>query len=374
MSYKRDASVVTYRNDYRTRYINYYTNTRNTVSAIVNIVGGSGGANEASEVIYLKIGSTLVSNEELQVSAPVQPIPITTVSTLFYNPSIVPQSTIVTSNGIYMTDGTSLYSLPSATILPSPGPVRSFAVDPYGNLYIATPADIYQYTSNTFSSMNISGLSNILSFAVSSNFYILQEGSSVIYMAESNGNANPIAGSTPGFSDGSPGKLKFPQSLTVDPTGQSLYVADSGNSLIRIISTSPPYIVSTISGNSTAFLNPFLSDNVGNRDGNGVNGETLFNHPEGIAVSPNGLYIADTGNNCIRAMTFSGTVLTLAGQPGSDPVYDISPQGYEDGLPGSSRWNNPTSLFYYDSTLYITEPSNNSIRVVTPILGTYPII
>jgi len=100
----------------------------------------------------------------------------------------------------------------------------------------------------------------------------------------------------------------------------------------------------------------------------------LFNNPEGIAVSPTGLYIADTGNNSIRAMTFTGTVITLGGQAGSDPVYDISPQGYEDGLPASSRWNNPTSVFYYDSTLYITEPSNNSVRVVAPILGTYPII
>jgi hypothetical protein len=39
----RDASDVISKNNYRTRYINYYVKKQNKVGAIINIVGGSGG-------------------------------------------------------------------------------------------------------------------------------------------------------------------------------------------------------------------------------------------------------------------------------------------------------------------------------------------
>jgi hypothetical protein len=367
MSSKRDASDVILRNDYRTRYINYYVKTQTKPPVIVNIDGGSDGVNQASEVTYLKIGSTNVLDEELQQLVPPPIIvPVTQVSTLFYNGSIVPRSTVATASGIYMTDGVYLYSLPSGIILPSPVPVRSLATDSSGVLYLATFTDIYQYTSNT-SSPIVSGLSNIISFAVSSNFYILQGGSSSIYMAESNASANVIAGSTPGFADGVPGKLKLPQSLTLDPTGQTLYIADTENSLIRKMTTTPPYILSTLAGNTTEFFNPFPSDNIGNRDGDGIHGDTLFVYPQGITASPTGLYIADTGNNSIRALSFTGTLTTLAGQRGTEPTYDISPQGYTDGFPEPSLWNNPTSIFFNGSSLYISEPANNAVRLINPI-------
>lgn len=366
MSSKRDASEVILRNDYRTRYINYYTKKQSIIPVIVNIDGGSDGVHQASEVTYLKLGCNKVSNEELQIVVPPQPKPDPTVVTLLYTQSIVPRSTVATESGIYMTDGTSLYSLPSGTIIPSPGAITSLAVDPSGVLYAATSTEIYQYVSNTFSSV-VSGLTDIISFAVSSNFYILQGGESSIYMAQSNGSATVIAGSTPGFADGVSGQLKFPQSLTLDQSGQTLYIADTGNSLIRKMTTTAPYILSTLAGNSTIFVNQNPTDTIGHRDGNGINGETLFVYPEGITASPTGLYIADTGNNSIRALSFTGTLTTLAGQPGTEPIYDISPQGYTDGSPASSLWNTPTSIFFYGSSLYITEPANTAVRVVRNI-------
>lgn len=356
----RDASEVVLRNDYRTRYINYYARRNNTVNAIVNINGGSGAANEASEVIYLTIGSTLVPNEELvRIVPPVIPIPIVTTSTLFYNPLITPRETVVTPDGIFMTDGSSLYSLPSGTIVPSPG-VSSLAVDPSGNLYGATSSNIYKYTSNAFVSMNITGLTSISAFVVSTSFYILQTGSSELYKAQSNGAATVIAGSTPGFEDGSPGKMNLPQSLTLDATGQFLYIADTGNSLIRKMSTSPPYTLSTVAGDTVQISQPFPTDNVGNRDGSGIYGETLLYSPQGITGS-NTFYIADTANNNIRALT-DGILRTIAGETGTDPVYTFSPPGYTDAPPNLSRWRSPTSIFLYNSSLYITEPLNHAVR------------
>ena len=48
----RDASDVILRNDYRTRYLNYYVRQQ-AKYVVLNILGGSGAANEASEVTYL---------------------------------------------------------------------------------------------------------------------------------------------------------------------------------------------------------------------------------------------------------------------------------------------------------------------------------
>ena len=357
----RDASDVILRNDYRTRYINYYVRQQGTY-VVLNILGGSGAANEASEVTYLTMGRTQVTNEELVAlnAAPGQP-PVIGVSTLYYNPLVTPISTVVTSNGVYMTDGTSLYNLSSETIVSSPDGIRSLAVDPSGQLYIASPSNIYRYTTG-FSNLNITGLTNIATFAVATAFYIVEQGSSTILKALSNSAAAVIAGSTPGFADGSPGKLKTPQGLTLDSTGQFLYIADTGNSLIRKMSTSVPYTLSTVAGSTTEFFNPFPTDSVGNRDGNGLNGETLLYSPQGITGSTT-FYIADTANNNIRSLR-DGNLTTISGQSGTPPVYEFSPPGYTDASLSLSLWTSPTSIFLYGSTLYVTEPANHAVRVI----------
>ena len=356
----RDASDVILRNDYRTRYLNYYVRQQ-AKYVVLNILGGSGAANEASEVTYLTMGRTQVTNEELLTITPI-PAPVSEVFTLYYNPLVTPISTVATANGVYMTDGTSLYNLSSGAIVSSPDGITSLAVDPSGNLYVASSSNIYSYTTG-FSNLNITGLSNIVNFAVSTAFYVLEQGSSKIYKAMSNSAASVIAGSTPGFADGSPGKLNTPRGLTLDSTGQFLYIADTGNSLIRKMSTAAPYTLSTVAGSTTEFFNPFPTDSVGNRDGNGLNGENLLYSPQGITGSTT-FYIADTANNTIRSLT-NGTLATIAGKSGTPPVYEFSPPGYTDGAPSPSLWNSPTSIFFYGSSLYITEPLNHAVRVIT---------
>ena len=213
--------------------------------------------------------------------------------------------------------------------------------------------------------MNITNLTNVIQLAVSTQFFILEEGASTISMAPgSNSAASVIAGSTLGFADGNGTSAKFnnPQAFSLD-SGQ-LYIADTGNSLLRKMETTPPYSVSSLAGNTTPFMNPFATDNVGNRDGSGIYGESLLFYPEGIVSSPKGIFVADTFNNNIRVFV-NGNLSTYAGLPGTEPVYDISPPGYVNGAASESRWNAPSSVSYYNSSLYITEPLNNAVRVLT---------
>lgn len=359
----RDASEVTYRNNYRTRYINYY-GEKNNVRAILNIDGGSGSANQASEVTYLAIGRTQVLESEL-VTLPLVPS-VSLVATI-YSSVPPPLATVVTSAGVFVTDGSStLFGLSSGNVL-FPAPITSLATDLSGNLYVTTSTAIYENTRGGPVNMNITGLTSITALAVHSNMFYVVNAGSQIYAASNASAASLIAGSTPGFTDGPGSTAQFsgPGSIVLDPTGSILFVADTGNSLVRAVSTAPPYMVSTLAGNSVRYVNPSPTDNVGNRDGSGIYGESLMFYPQGITVSPYGvLYIADTINNSIRSLV-NGYLTTIAGKKGSYPTYDVSPPGYNDGVTSNTLFTAPTSIVYYNSALYITEPSNGTVRVLT---------
>ncbi|MGD0089785.1 MAG: putative Ig domain-containing protein, partial [Planctomycetota bacterium] len=133
--------------------------------------------------------------------------------------------------------------------------------------------------------------------------------------------------------------VKFigPQSVAVDSAG-NVYVADTGNHTIKQIT--PLYDVSTIAGplnypgyNDTIYRAPFY------------NPDARFRSPAGVAVSSNGnVYVADTGNSAIRAITPLGDVSTLA-----------------------SGFNSPHGLAVDRSgTVYVAETTGGTISYVTP--------
>jgi hypothetical protein len=365
----RDASDVTYRNEYLTRYISFLAKQQNTIGALYTINDGSGAANEASEVTYITIGSTLVPIVIDSKFAIHYSLPISTVITIYTGSPI---ASVATSNGTFITNGsTSLYQLSNTTIanvITYPAPITYVTTDMAGNLFVTTATGVYKNTPTGIVPMNITGLTNISSLTVDSNrFFFLQSGYSQIFYGTSNSAATSVAGTTAGFVDGVGSLAKFstPASIALDSSNAILWIADTGNSLIRTMSITSPYTVTTIAGNSTGFLNPTPTDSVGNRDGSGIHGENLLYGPQGITVTPDGIvYIADTNNNNIRILV-NGYLGTFAGQPGSYPVYDFSPAGYVDGPTSNTRFNGPTSISYYKSALYITEPSNGTVRVLT---------
>ena len=85
-----------------------------------------------------------------------------------------------------------------------------------------------------------------------------------------------------------------------------------------------------------------------------------LNAPSGLAFDSAGnLYIADTGNNVIRKIT-GGNITTVAGQAGQGGGY-----GGDGGAATSANLNGPTAVAVDSAgNLYIADTGNNLIRRV----------
>ena len=140
------------------------------------------------------------------------------------------------------------------------------------------------------------------------NVYVADTGNHTIRKINPAGLVTTLAGQPgiPGYQNGVGTAALFnePSGLAVAASGD-LFVADSGNSVIRRISATG--LTSTYAGKP---------NQAGYKDG-GI-GVALFNSPLSLALDTNGtLYVADTGNSVVRKISPTGEVTTLAGQPGS---------------------------------------------------------
>lgn len=166
-----------------------------------------------------------------------------------------------------------------------------------------------------------------------------------------------------GHHDGTGGGARFndPMGLARDSQG-NLFVCDARNHVIRKIS--PAGIVSTVAGEPGEF-----------GAANGIGSAARFYFPADIAIAPDGtLYIADSGNHCIRKIIADGTVSTLAGKLGGavdytprteNEVFTVStPQ--LDGQGETARFNTPSGIAYSPAGfLYVGDTENQTIRKVT---------
>jgi sugar lactone lactonase YvrE len=202
------------------------------------------------------------------------------------------------------------------------------ALDPAGNLYIADSGNdtIRKITQNGVVT-TLAGAAGVvgsrdgngvnaqfnlpLGIAIdsSANLYIADTSNNTIRKLTQAGVVSTLAGTAgnSGSSDGSGQRASFnqPNGIVVDSSGD-IRVADSGNQLIRSVSTSG--VVSTVAGSA---------GNAGSADGSGNNAS--FNQPKGITSdAANNMFVADTGNNLLRKVTSGGQVTTLlSGSSGS---------------------------------------------------------
>ncbi len=154
-----------------------------------------------------------------------------------------------------------------------------------------------------------------------------------------------LAGSA-GTADGTGAAARFnsPRGLAIDAAG-NLYVADTGNRLIRKVT--PAGAVTTYAGSGAS----------GSADGPALSAS--FVTPRGIAVDGSGVvYVADQNALSIRRIAVDGTVSTLAGSGGSEPL---------DGTGTAAGFAGPTDLTIGpDGNLYLADNGAGRIRRITP--------
>lgn len=133
------------------------------------------------------------------------------------------------------------------------------------------------------------------------NVYVADNGNNLIRKVSPAGQVSTLAGSGQrGSANGTGNAASFnsPFGIALDAAG-NIYVADSGNNLIRKIT--PGGTVSTIAGSGAR----------GASDAAGTSAS--FNTPAGLAIDKSGnIYVADEDNNLIRKISAAGVVTTLA--------------------------------------------------------------
>lgn len=161
--------------------------------------------------------------------------------------------------------------------------------------------------------------------------------------------SNFAGNGTPGFSgDGSAAtgaQLNTPFAVAI--AGSSVYIADSGNNRIRVVTGGN---ISTVAGSGTA----------GNAGDGAKATAALMTNPSGIAVASSGTYyLSDTPNAEVRIVS-SGTINIFAGTPGTS--------GFSgDGAAANLAAIDLPSALLVDSAgnVYIADTANNRIRKVT---------
>jgi sugar lactone lactonase YvrE len=162
-----------------------------------------------------------------------------------------------------------------------------------------------------------------------------------------------LAGSgSAAFADGAGTSASFnvPGSVAVDASG-TVYVADSGNNRIRKITSAG--VVTTLAGSGSYEF----ADGVGTS----ASFNFIFNYgivAGSVAVDASGaVYVADSGNHCIRKITSDGVVTTLAGSGSA---------AFADGAGTSASFYNPHGVAIDAfGTVYVADLSNNRIRKVS---------
>lgn len=298
--------------------------------------------------------------------------------------------------------------------LPSFYSPAGVAVDAAGNIYVAdygnnlirkiTPGRLVSTLagSGNQGQMNASGL--LASFNqptgiavdAAGNVYVGDAGNNRIRLVTTAGVVTTLAGSdSTGYTDGPGATAAFfhPEGVSVDASG-NVYVADSGNGLIRKVT--PNGTVSTFAGNgigntpANIFSDPtgvatdasgnvyvanFIDNNIlkvsaagdvstfagtgATGAGNGAGSTATFSFPNSVAIdAANNLYVADGVNNLIRKITPDGTVSTLAGS---------GIAGAADSTGTKASFDGPAGLAV-DATgnVYVADSNNNLVRKITP--------
>lgn len=148
--------------------------------------------------------------------------------------------------------------------------------------------------------------------------------------------------------------LRFPGKVLADEATQRLFVADSNHNRILVVD---------FKGNTQQVIG---SGAIGSIDGQFE--QCRFNHPQGLALVGNLLYVADTENHLLRKVdlvekqvtTVAGTGVRGTGWPGWGERDRGTGQQYS-GVPKSTPLASPWALWHHGDRLYIAMAGTHQI-------------
>jgi len=197
--------------------------------------------------------------------------------------------------------------------------------------------------------------------------FVADTGNAVIRKLTVNATREPLAvtsielvAGTPGqhaFADASSGSLaKFnhPNGLAYDRISKKLYVADTGNHVVRVIDlANGASIVSTLAGAPGQY---------GHHDAVDAH-DARFAQPVGLTIKGPSqiLQVADRGSYTIREIDISPNaglrqVSTFAGEEWK--------KGSADGIPAAPRFRAPSGVASLDGVTYVVDTGNNLVRAI----------
>jgi uncharacterized protein (TIGR03437 family) len=190
----------------------------------------------------------------------------------------------------------------------------------------------------------------------SGNLYIADQGNNRVRRVTPAGIITSIAGNgNPGVSgDGGPATTATvgqPQCLAFDTAG-NLYISQPNDNVVRVMS--PDGKINTFAGNG--------KPGFGGDGGRAVN--AMFFAPTGLATEKGGsVYVVDRQNDRVRKIDPQGVITTVAG------IGKFGFTG-DGGLATSATLSSPVGVaLASDGTLYISDTNNNRIRAVSPSSG-----
>ncbi|HUE70627.1 MAG TPA: thioredoxin-like domain-containing protein [Pirellulaceae bacterium] len=155
--------------------------------------------------------------------------------------------------------------------------------------------------------------------------------------------------------------LRFPGKLLADETGSRLFISDSNHNRI---------VITTLEGKLLEIIG---SGKMGRADGDYQT--ATFDHPQGMALLKETLYVADTENHLLRKVDLKAKkVSTIAGigVQGRHPWPGLNEFGLDDdvparfvGKPETTAINSPWDLWVHDGDLYIAMAGPHQIWKMT---------
>jgi hypothetical protein len=177
--------------------------------------------------------------------------------------------------------------------------------------------------------------------SVNGDSYVADEAAQLVFEITTSGTGYMLAGSL--YDPGSTGRLLYMPSGIAEDDIFNVYVADSGNHTIRIISGMPVTLAGSPGDSGAA---------------NGIGAAARFNNPRGLCAFGDYVYVADTDNSTIRRInSLTAEVVTIAGVAGVT--------GTANGTGTTALFSGPEALAVSnDGYLLVADSGNGLIRKI----------